>query len=52
MTVAAIVDFVRDFVFGLANGLTLGVSLRLSVGVCIELAFVGLLGQGGGLGWI
>ena len=53
MAVVAIEDVVGDFVFGLANGLTVGVvSLRLSVGVCIELANVGLLRQGGGFGWM
>ena len=52
MAVVAIVDVVGDFVFGLANGLTMGVLLRLSVGVCIKLAIVGLLGQGGGVVWM
>ena len=49
MAAVAIVDVVGDFVFGLANGLTMGVLLSLSVGVCIKLPIVGLLGQGGGL---
>ena len=52
MAVAAIVDVVGDIVFGLADGLTVGVSLRLSVGVCIEFAIVSLLGQGGGIVWM
>ena len=52
MAFSAIVDVMVDFVFGLVNGLTVGVSLRLSVGVDIKLANVVFLGQGGGLGWV